>query len=105
MSVAGASTFRQLRFRMGYAIITRRYAVPGSARVVEDLGLAGSSSDPASRLSCLAWQKHGGDVFCLADTGTCTGSSQYNSRPTRLLRRSFYKGRMFVATTNSRCPL
>jgi hypothetical protein len=49
MPCLGASSFRLVQYRMGYAIIARRFAVPGSARIVEDLGLATSSTDPACK--------------------------------------------------------
>eukprot|EP00045_Choanoeca_perplexa_P016309 m.218745 g.218745 ORF g.218745 m.218745 type:complete len:772 (-) comp17223_c0_seq1:227-2542(-) len=74
MDTLGAATFRQIKFRMGYALIARRFAIPGGARIEEDLGLSASSTDPAT------------------DTGDCTGTNQYLSRPTKLLRRTFYSG-------------
>eukprot|EP00730_Choanoeca_flexa_P004552 TRINITY_DN11733_c0_g1_i2.p1 TRINITY_DN11733_c0_g1~~TRINITY_DN11733_c0_g1_i2.p1 ORF type:complete len:753 (+),score=191.46 TRINITY_DN11733_c0_g1_i2:64-2322(+) len=77
LDTLGAKLFRDAKFRMSYALIGQRYQIPGGARVVEDIGLGLSDDEPAVNPS-----------------SDCAGgpSTSYLSRPSRLLKRTFYRG-------------
>eukprot|EP00730_Choanoeca_flexa_P004554 TRINITY_DN11733_c0_g2_i2.p1 TRINITY_DN11733_c0_g2~~TRINITY_DN11733_c0_g2_i2.p1 ORF type:complete len:759 (+),score=204.75 TRINITY_DN11733_c0_g2_i2:103-2379(+) len=77
MDTLGAKKYREAKLRMSYAIIAKRYTIPGGARVVEDIGLAQSDDEPGANPST-----------------DCPWSEvpNYLSRPTKLLRRTFYRG-------------